>query len=170
RRFLTYYLFTGVGAGLITYLSAINSTVPNIGASGAIFGILVAYGMMFPYRTILLSLIFPMKARNFVILFAVIEFFASFAHTPDGIGHFAHLGGMLFGYLYLKNESRLKAMKNAFSKATFTYKPLKMRRQEGRFFPTGNGPHLGDYMHRQDGKFNQAETWDTDPRREEDVN
>jgi membrane associated rhomboid family serine protease len=151
RRFLFYYLFTGVGAGIITYLSSINSMVPNIGASGAIFGILVAYGMMFPYRTILVSFIFPMKARNVVILFAVLEFFASFAHTPDGIGHFAHLGGMLFGYLYLKNEGRLKDIKSALARLTFTYP--KIRKTEGRFFPEGQNTYS-----KEDDKRNKDKT------------
>lgn len=105
RRFLFYYFFTGIGAGICTYFSAMDSVIPTIGASGAIFGILVAYGMMFPDRIIFVSLIFPMKARHVVILFAVMEFLASLSHTPDGIGHFAHLGGMLFGYLYLKNQN-----------------------------------------------------------------
>lgn len=144
RRFLAYYLFTGLGAGITTYFSAIHSTVPNIGASGAIFGILVAYGMMFPERVILVSFIFPMKARSFVILFAIIEFFASFAHTPDGIGHFAHLGGMLFGYLYLKNEDLIQDMLRTFSRITFTYtKPRKIKQtEEEDFFPEAIDPIL----------------------------
>ncbi len=119
RRFLSYYFFTGIGAGICTYLSAIGSVTPTIGASGAIFGILVAYGMMFPDRIILVSFLFPMKARHFVILFAIVEFLASLSHTPDGIGHFAHLGGMLFGFLYLKNEDIIKSI---ISKIKFTGK------------------------------------------------
>ncbi len=104
REFLKYYFITGVGAGVLTWITSINSTIPTIGASGAIFGILVAYAMMFPNRPIYLYFMIPIKAKHLVVLFAVIELAASWSHTPDGIGHFAHLGGMLFGYLYLKRE------------------------------------------------------------------
>ncbi|MFH1783456.1 MAG: rhomboid family intramembrane serine protease [bacterium] len=103
-RFLFYYFFTGIGAGICTYLSSAQSLIPTIGASGAVFGVLLAYGMMFPNRTVLLWFLFPMKARTMVILFGVMEFLASVGHVQDGIGHFAHLGGMLFGYIYLKNQ------------------------------------------------------------------
>ncbi|MEW6620341.1 MAG: rhomboid family intramembrane serine protease [bacterium] len=103
KRFVHYYFLTGIGGGIATCLLSPNATIPSIGASAAIFGILVAYGMMFPDNIILLFGLFPMKARYFVILFGIIEFFACIKHTPDGIGHFAHLGGMVVGYLYLKN-------------------------------------------------------------------
>ena len=104
REFLKYYFITGVGAVILTWLSSINSVIPTIGASGAIFGILVAYAMMFPNRPVYLYFLFPIKAKHLVVLFAIIELAASWSHTPDGIGHFAHLGGMLFGFLYLKRE------------------------------------------------------------------
>ena len=104
REFLKYYFITGVGAGILTWLTSMNSIIPTIGASGAIFGILVAYAMMFPNRPIYLYFFFPMKAKHLVILFGIIELMSSWSHTSDGIGHFAHLGGMVFGYLYLKRE------------------------------------------------------------------
>lgn len=104
REFLKYYFITGIGAGILTWLSSINSIVPTIGASGAIFGILVAYAMMFPNRPVYLYFMFPIKAKHLVILFGVLELAASWSHTSDGIGHLAHLGGMVFGYLYLKRE------------------------------------------------------------------
>lgn len=105
RKFLHFYFTCGIGAGIIYYLSALKSLIPTIGASGAIFGILAAFGMTFPERmvTLLLFFFFPvnMKAKHLVLLFAVIELLA----LPAGegkIAHFAHLGGMLVGYLYLK--------------------------------------------------------------------
>ncbi len=101
KEFLRYYFITGVGAGFLTFLLSFNSHIPTIGASGAIFGILVAFAMMFPDRPIYLYFLFPIKAKYLVIFFAVIEFLASFRHTSDGIGHFAHLGGMLIGYIYI---------------------------------------------------------------------
>ncbi len=107
REFVKYYFITGVGAGILTFLLSFNSTVPTIGASGAIFGVLVAFAMMFPDRPIYLYFLLPIKAKYLVIFFAVIELFASFQHTSDGIGHFAHLGGMVIGYIYIKSDWRI---------------------------------------------------------------
>ena len=102
REFLKYYFLCGIGAGVTTVLLTLNSTVPTIGASGAIFGVLLAYGLAFPERQVFLWFIFPIKAKHLIWLFAGLELLASFSYTSDGIGHFAHLGGMLFGFLYLR--------------------------------------------------------------------
>ena len=102
KEFLKYYFLTGIGAGILTYLSSPRSTIPTVGASGAIFGLLVAYALMFPNRIILVSFIFPMKAKHFVLLFGFMEFMYCLNGSQDGIGHFAHLGGMLIGLFYLK--------------------------------------------------------------------
>ncbi len=107
KEFLRYYFITGVGAGFFTFFLSFNSHIPTIGASGAIFGVLVAFAMMFPDRPIYLYFLFPIKAKYLVIFFAVIEFLASFRHTTDGIGHFAHLGGMVIGYIYIKSDWRI---------------------------------------------------------------
>jgi membrane associated rhomboid family serine protease len=104
RQFLKYYFITGVGAGLLSCLTSINSTSPTIGASGAIYGILVAYGMMFPNRPVYVYFLLPVKAKHFVIFLAIMELLASRGYASSGIAHFAHLGGMLVGYLYLKRE------------------------------------------------------------------
>ena len=110
RPFLQYYLFTGVAAGLLSLLVSIGVNVTTIGASGAIFGILVAFGMLFPDRVVLVFFFFPMLARNFVILFAAIELYMTVVSGPHGggVARFAHLGGMLFGYLYLKFGDRVR--------------------------------------------------------------
>ena len=106
RRFLNYYFLTGIGAGIVTCFFSPESR--TIGASGAIFGVMLAYGMTFPNRQILFWFIFPMKAKHFVMLLAGIELWISSQYVSDGIGHFAHLGGMLFGYLYLKRAWRVR--------------------------------------------------------------
>jgi membrane associated rhomboid family serine protease len=95
-----------VGAGIVTCFFSPGSR--TIGASGAIFGVMLAYGMTFPDRQILFWFIFPMKAKHFVLLLAGIELWVSSQYVSDGIGHFAHLGGMLFGYLYMKRAWRVK--------------------------------------------------------------
>jgi membrane associated rhomboid family serine protease len=107
REFVKYYFITGVGAGFFTFILSFNSQIPTIGASGAVFGILVAFAMMFPNRLIYVYFLFPVKAKYLVMFFAVIELLASFRYTSDGIGHFAHLGGMVIGYLYIKSDFRI---------------------------------------------------------------
>ncbi len=104
KRFLYYYLFTGIGAGLCSIIFAYNSGTPVVGASGAIFGLLVAYAMMFPDSVILLFFIFPMKMRYAAMVLAGINLLGALSNPGGGIAYIAHLGGGLFGYLYLKNE------------------------------------------------------------------
>jgi membrane associated rhomboid family serine protease len=89
---------------LITFLAG--SPVPTVGASGALFGLLLAFGMLFPNRTIMpLFPPIPMKARNFVILFGGIELLMG-VWGGSGIAHFAHLGGMLGGWLMIRHWRR----------------------------------------------------------------
>ncbi len=97
-KFLLYYFVSGIGAGLIT---ALFSHYPVVGASGAIYGLLLAYGVLFPNRYILIWFIIPMKAKYLVVLFAVMEFFATMSGGGDGISHISHLGGMVFGGILL---------------------------------------------------------------------
>lgn len=98
KRFLIYYMVCGIGAGLLNLL------VPGwgitVGASGAVYGILLAFGMMFPNEYIYLYFLLPIKAKWFVIIYAVIELLEGI-FVMDGIAHFAHLGGMLFGLLLI---------------------------------------------------------------------
>ena len=114
KEFIKYYFLTGIGAGIFTFVLSINSPIPTIGASGAIFGILVAYALMFPDNLIYVYFLFPIKAKYLVIFFAVVELVASFRYTPDGIGHFAHLGGMVVGYIYLKSDLRILRLSQLF--------------------------------------------------------
>ena len=98
RRFLFYYLVCGVGAGLCNLL------VPGwgitVGASGAVYGILLAFGMTFPNERIYLYFLMPIKAKWFVIGYAALELMEGLFRA-DGVAHFAHLGGMLFGLLLI---------------------------------------------------------------------
>ncbi len=126
REFVKYYFLTGVGAGLFTFFLSFNSHVPTIGASGAVFGILVAFALMFPDRLIYLYFLIPIKAKYLVAFFAVIEFLASFRHTSDGIGHFAHLGGMIVGYIYIKADFRIPAF---FRLSTYVNRVRSLRHQ-----------------------------------------
>ena len=102
RAFLTYYFVTGLGGGITYALTSWGSPSPLVGASGAIFGLLLAYGLLFPDREILLYFLIPIKARYFVLLFGLVELLAAWLGSTGNVGHFAHLGGMLFGYIWLK--------------------------------------------------------------------
>jgi membrane associated rhomboid family serine protease len=107
RRFLGYYFFTGIGAGLFTLVLTPNGVVPTIGASGAVYGILLAFAWFFPERRILLYFVFPIPARLFVLIFGGIELLASITQQPGGtIAHLAHLGGLVFGWIYLRGFGR----------------------------------------------------------------
>ena len=137
KRFLIYYFVAGIGAGLlqevVQYVSYIHEglaayenvktptgVVPmglflnmwtTVGASGAIYAILLGFGMLFPNeRMFIFPLPFPIKAKFFVIGYAVIELLLGFTNSTDGIAHFAHLGGMLFGLiliLYWRKSGRI---------------------------------------------------------------
>lgn len=122
KEFVKYYFITGIGAGVFTFILSINSSIPTIGASGAIFGILVAYAMMFPNSLIYVWFLFPVKAKYLVMFFAILELIASVRYTPDGIGHFAHLGGMVVGYLYIKSDWRLSGFLKFFKKIKYKKK------------------------------------------------
>jgi membrane associated rhomboid family serine protease len=124
KRFLFYYLFCGVGAGVIQtlvywyqlsdlppiYYVHLMENINTIGASGAVYGLLLAFGMMFPNNYIYLYFLFPIKAKWFVLIFGLIELFSGIRGSQlDNIAHFAHLGGMIFGLillLYWRRKSR----------------------------------------------------------------
>lgn len=105
RQFNIYYFVCGIGAALINLLTTIGDPYPTVGASGAIYGVLLAFGMMFPDRYIFLYFLFPVKAKYFVAGYAAIEFLSGLGSRAMGSGsniaHFAHLGGMLIGFLYI---------------------------------------------------------------------
>jgi membrane associated rhomboid family serine protease len=105
RRFLLYYAVCVVSAALTQLAVALASggVYPTVGASGGVFGILLAFGMYFPNnRVMLLFPPIPMPARVFVFVYAAIELYLGVTGTQEGVAHFAHLGGMIGGYLMLR--------------------------------------------------------------------
>lgn len=113
KRFFIYYFLCGIGANLITILIAL-TLVPammygvSIGASGAIYGVLLAFGLLYPEQPVYIYFLFPIKAKYFVILAAAIAFFAEVGNLEPGVNNWAHLGGMLFGLIYLKGPGWLR--------------------------------------------------------------
>jgi membrane associated rhomboid family serine protease len=124
KKFYTYFFLCGVGAGLIDVIvkTALDphgfgtALVPTIGASGAIYGILLATAVVMPHRQIW---VFPLPVtvsmRIFVIVMGAIEFFGTIGSTGDNVSHVCHLGGMLVGYLYLRRGSYLFNVRNSVS-------------------------------------------------------
>jgi len=98
RSFLKFYIFCGLGGGLLSLIFNYNMPNPIVGASGAIYGILAAYWLMFPDRILYIFFMFPMKVRWAIPLFAVLNFVAS----GTNVAHLAHLGGALIGLAYMK--------------------------------------------------------------------
>ncbi|MDR1436996.1 MAG: rhomboid family intramembrane serine protease [Candidatus Symbiothrix sp.] len=115
KRYLIYYLATGIGAGLVQllvwYIQIRNGNIPfyyadylvTIGASGAVFGLLLAFGMLFPNAPLYLMFVpIPIKSKYFVIGYGLIELiFGMSNRAGDNVAHFAHLGGMLFGIILI---------------------------------------------------------------------
>ncbi|MGA2317583.1 MAG: rhomboid family intramembrane serine protease [Thermodesulfobacteriota bacterium] len=101
KKFLFYFLFCGIGAGICTVVFTPYQFIPVIGASGAIFGILLAFGWLFPNRPILIYFLFPIPAKYMVIIFGLFELYSSRSGAGGGIAHLTHLGGLLFGFFYM---------------------------------------------------------------------
>jgi membrane associated rhomboid family serine protease len=135
NKFLQYYFLTGVGAGLI---NVIVKTVPlfwgqqpsdvaTIGASGAIFGVLLACAILFPDRQVIMFPIpIKMSMRTFVLIMTALEFLGTFGLGGDNISHLCHLGGMLVGYIYLRRGSFLYSVRNSVT-------DWKIQRNKKRF-------------------------------------
>lgn len=106
-RFFTAYYFVSVLAAAICHLVVTTwmgaEPVPTVGASGGIYGVLLAYGLYFPHRRVMLLIPpIPMSARMLVVVYAVLELVLGVTGTAAGVAHFAHLGGMLGGYLMIR--------------------------------------------------------------------
>jgi membrane associated rhomboid family serine protease len=109
QRFLVYFLVCVVGAGMIQLLVAgwQGGLYPTVGASGGLFGLLLAYGLTFPNRIVVpLFPPIPMRAITFVIVFGLLELYLGVSGGAPGIANFAHLGGMLFGFFMLRYWQR----------------------------------------------------------------
>ena len=116
KRFLLFYMATGIGAALfhtfVLWLTSLSMSIPDyydllrtptVGASGAIFGVLLGYGMLFPNNV--LQLLFPpvaLKAKWFVLIFGAIELVLGITDRGGNVAHFAHLGGMIFAYILIR--------------------------------------------------------------------
>jgi membrane associated rhomboid family serine protease len=116
RQFLKYYFLCGIAAGVCVLL--VNMAIGDwgvftMGASGAIFGLLLAFGVLYPNQTVLMNFLFPIKAKYMVMIYAAIELLLTFGPNT-GVSTIAHLGGMAFGYVYLKRGRRPRVASSSF--------------------------------------------------------
>src|SRR5437667_4766086 len=111
RGFLTYYFLTGIGAGVCSWVVGVNSATVIIGASGAIYELLLAFAIITPERLVLVSFLFPVKVKYLVLFMGFIAFWFSIVGGEPGVAHIAHLGGMLVGLVFLKGRPWLDRLR-----------------------------------------------------------
>ena len=133
RRFLKYYFICGIGAGVFDLVLNIlfghwNNT--TIGASGAIYGLLVGFGVLYPNQTVLMNFLFPIKAKYMVMIYAGVELLMSMG-VNSGVSNIAHLGGMVVGFVYLK--SRLPGLRIRMPDWRGAYRQWKLQRAKRKF-------------------------------------
>lgn len=141
RYFLKFYFLTGIGAAALTVVfsqlplvsSGSLSHTTIVGASGAIYGLLLGYGLYFPDRPIYMYLVFPIPAKYFVMIMGAIAFYSSLTDN-GGVANATHLGGIVVGYLLLKG-ARIRPL----SEAKYWYLRWKMNRVRKKFdvYPGG---------------------------------
>ena len=110
--FLKYYFVSAVGGGILNALLVPGQLGPSIGASAGVYGILLAYGLIYPNQIVYFYFLFPIKMKHFVWIIGGMALYSSMGSGQSGIAHLAHLGGMLFGYLYLRGANPWDWFKN----------------------------------------------------------
>jgi membrane associated rhomboid family serine protease len=136
RQFLKYYFLCGVGAGICdVVVNAILGRwgVSTIGASGAIYGLLLAFGVLYPDQTVLFSFLFPIKAKYFVMIYGAIELLAALGTQNSGVSNIAHLGGMAFGFVYLKMGLMRHLRFPGMAQLRVQYNQWKLQRAKKKF-------------------------------------
>jgi membrane associated rhomboid family serine protease len=151
RYFLKFYFYTGIGAAILTVLFSllpidIAATLRGsvvIGASGAIYGLLLAYALYFPNRSIYLYLVFPIPAKYFVMIIGALAFYSSLTDN-NGVANATHLGGLVIGYLMIKG-----ARVNPLAEAKYWYLRWKMNRIRKKFdvYPGGRADDWNRRVH-----------------------
>jgi len=138
RFFVKFYFVSGIGAGVLTVLVSLLPYGPLsqlyasdiVGASGAVYGLLLAYGLYFPDRPIYMYFVFPIPARIFVIILGALAFFSSMSDSGGGLANATHLGGLLVAYIYLKS---LRLRLNPWAEVKYRYVKWKLGRVRKKF-------------------------------------
>ena len=163
-RFLRFYFFCSIAAGLSylflqLFLGGQALHTPMVGASGAIYGLLMAYGLLFGNRVLLFMMLFPMKAKHFVWILAAIEFMSTVFSSRAGIAGIAHLGGMAAGWIYLWGYGAYLVMKRRRLDSQIPGGRPKKRRSAG---------HLKLVTGREEGKKDRGKDESRDSEYEDD--
>ena len=144
RFFVKYYFITGIGAAATSLLLALFSQTFYlnivVGASGAIYGLLLAFALYFPHRQLILF-IFPVPARIAVTILGAIAFLSSFGGPGGGVAHSAHLGGLVVGYLYLRG---LRLRLSPWAEVKYRYLKWRMGRARSKFDVYSGGRNADD--------------------------
>jgi membrane associated rhomboid family serine protease len=186
KKFLFYYISCGIGAGLLQELAQLGSfymTISaqdpsvsfgeifaighqlgqqlnawtTIGASGAVYAVILAFGMTFPNeRLFIIPFPFPIKAKWFVLFYVAIEFFSALGSSGDGVAHTAHLGGMLFGFLMIRYWNRHSSSGFDRNRGQQFFENLK-RNFDQRHYSQGRSHQSNPNMHAQRGGSEEAD-------------
>ena len=153
--FLRYYLLCGVGAGLFTLVPIGGFFYANhVGASGAVYGVLLAYGLLFPNTRLSLFGAIPIKALHLVLVLGFIALASSVSATQDGVSHIAHLGGLGAGYFLLRHQGRippglldhhLSRLRNGFDQWRMRQRRRRMERERQSRPQDPRGPDRRHY-------------------------
>lgn len=140
--FLRYYFICVIGGGILNTLFLPNQMGPSIGASAGVYGILLAYGLIYPNRIVYFYFLFPIKMKHFVWIIGAIALYSSITAGQSGIAHLAHLGGMVFGYFYLRGGNPWDRVKDYLDRR-------RLARLKRRFqvYPGGKDDDSGPTVH-----------------------
>jgi len=156
RNFVKFYFVTGIGAGMLTVLVSLLPFSPVaqlyasdiIGASGAVYGLLLAYALYFPNRPIYMYFVFPIPAKIFVIIMGGLAFYSSMSESGGGVANATHLGGLLIALVYLKG---LRPRLSPWAEVKYRYVKWKIGRARKKFDVYSGG--------RSDGR-GESNRWD----------
>jgi membrane associated rhomboid family serine protease len=151
RNFIKFYFVTGIGAGILTVLVSLLRFAPVaqlyasdiIGASGAVYGLLLAYALYFPNRPIYMYFVFPIPAKLFVIIMGGLAFYSSMSEGGGGVANATHLGGLLIALVYLKG---VRPRLSPWAEVKYRYVKWKIGRARKKFdvYSGGRSDGRGD--------------------------
>lgn len=140
--FLRYFFITVIGGGILNTLFVPNQLGPSIGASAGVYGILLAYGLIYPNRIVYFYFLFPIKMKHFVWIIGAIALYSSITAGQSGIAHLAHLGGMVFGYVYLRGFNPWEHFKDYLDR-----RRLNRLKRRFKIVPGGKDDDSGPTFH-----------------------
>jgi membrane associated rhomboid family serine protease len=126
RKFLKFYLMTGIIAGIFTVIVTPFSNTPVIGASGAVLGLLVAFAVLWPDRRVYLYFLIPVRVKYLMMFIVGLDLLFAFGNSGDNVAHWTHLGGAVFGFLYMKGGGTFSTLKSGIRGVRFHRKSRKV--------------------------------------------